>query len=67
MSPPDVISADLYRAELTDAGYWRRRTKCQDHCPVHTDARGYVWVIADGDYRLARLIAGRPIPRDPGS
>src|SRR6516164_4516503 len=51
---------DGYRVELADAAYWRRQIKCQDACPVHTDARGYVRAIADGDYRRAYLIARGP-------
>jgi NADPH-dependent glutamate synthase beta subunit-like oxidoreductase len=56
------IRDERYRAELTDAGYWRRQIKCQDACPVHTDARGYVRAIAEGDYRRAYLIARGPNP-----
>jgi NADPH-dependent glutamate synthase beta subunit-like oxidoreductase/ferredoxin len=51
-----------YRVELADAAYWRRQIKCQDACPVHTDARGYVRAIAAGDYRRAYLIARGPNP-----
>ena len=51
-----------YHVELTDAAYWRRQIKCQDACPVHTDARGYVRAIAEGDYRRAYLIARGPNP-----
>jgi NADPH-dependent glutamate synthase beta subunit-like oxidoreductase len=38
--------------------YWTRMVKCQDACPVHTDACGYVTAIAEGRdadaYRIAR-------------
>ncbi|MBL8792945.1 MAG: FAD-dependent oxidoreductase [Planctomycetia bacterium] len=51
-----------YHVELPEADYWRRQIKCQDACPVHTDARGYVRAIADGDYRKAYLIARGPNP-----
>jgi NADPH-dependent glutamate synthase beta subunit-like oxidoreductase len=51
-----------YHVELADAAYWRRQIKCQDSCPVHTDARGYVRAIAAGDYRRAYLIARGPNP-----
>ena len=30
------------------AGYWMKMVKCQDACPVHTDACGYVNAIAEG-------------------
>ena len=40
------------------AGYWMKMVKCQDACPVHTDACGYVNAIAEGRdqdaYRIAR-------------
>src|SRR5262245_15718019 len=48
--------------EIPDVGYWRRQIRCQDACPVHTDARGYVRAIAAGDYRRAYLIARGPNP-----
>ncbi len=51
-----------YRVEIPDTAYWRRQVKCQEACPVHTDARGYVRAIADGDYRKAYLIARGPNP-----
>jgi NADPH-dependent glutamate synthase beta subunit-like oxidoreductase len=61
----DATSLNLdqaYHVELPDAAYWRRQIKCQDACPVHTDARGYVRAIAEGDYRRAYLIARGPNP-----
>src|SRR5262245_55753120 len=51
-----------YAVEVPDVGYWRRQIKCQDACPVHTDARGYVRAVAAGDYRTAYLIARGPNP-----
>jgi NADPH-dependent glutamate synthase beta subunit-like oxidoreductase len=51
-----------YHVEVADVDYWRRQIKCQDACPVHTDARGYVCAIAAGDYRQAYLIARGPNP-----
>jgi NADPH-dependent glutamate synthase beta subunit-like oxidoreductase len=53
---------NAYHVELADVAYWRRQIKCQDACPVHTDARGYVRAIAAGDYRQAYLIARGPNP-----
>ena len=35
---------------------------CQVACPVHTDARGYVRAIANGDFERAYLIARGPNP-----
>lgn len=37
--------------------YWMRQVKCQDACPVHTDACGYVTAIGDGRYQEAYRIA----------
>ena len=38
----------LYQIQPPDAtDYWIRMVKCQDACPVHTDACGYVTAIAD--------------------
>jgi NADPH-dependent glutamate synthase beta subunit-like oxidoreductase len=46
--------------ELADqgaTGYWTRMVKCQDACPVHTNACGYVTAIAEGRYQDAYRIA----------
>lgn len=51
-----------FNVEVPDGSYWRRQIKCQDACPVHTDARGYVRAIAEGDDELAYLIARGPNP-----
>ena len=50
------------RVDIPDTDYWKRQIKCQDACPVHTDARGYVRAIAEGNYELAYLIARGPNP-----
>ena len=42
---------------IPDLDYWKKQIKCQDACPVHTDARGYVRAIAEGDLEKAYLIA----------
>src|SRR6516165_5179487 len=62
MTVAENTRTDGYHVELADAAYWRRQIKCQDACPVHTDARGYVRAIAEGDYRRAYLIARGPNP-----
>ena len=49
-------------AQLPDEAYWREQIKCQDACPVNTDARGYVRAIAAGDFEGAYLIARGPNP-----
>jgi NADPH-dependent glutamate synthase beta subunit-like oxidoreductase len=56
------VEALQYKVRLADPAYWREQIKCQYACPVHTDARGYVRAIADGDYEKAYLIARGPNP-----
>jgi formate dehydrogenase beta subunit len=51
-----------YRVALTDVDFYVRNIPCQQACPVHTDARGYVTAIAQGDYERAYLIARAPNP-----
>src|SRR4029079_5762019 len=45
-------------ADPSSADYWMKMVKCQDACPVHTNACGYVTAIAEGryedGYRIAR-------------
>lgn len=50
------------KVEIPQTDYWKRQIKCQYACPVHTDARGYVRAIADGDFEKAYLIARAPNP-----
>jgi len=50
------------KIEIPDADYWKRQINCQYACPVHTDARGYVRAIAEGDFEKAYLIARAPNP-----
>jgi NADPH-dependent glutamate synthase beta subunit-like oxidoreductase/ferredoxin len=51
-----------YEVETAGADYWQRQIKCQNACPVHTDARGYVRAIAEGRFEDAYLIARGPNP-----
>jgi len=55
-------SAAEVQATVPDEDYWKRQIKCQDACPVNTDARGYVRAIAAGDFERAYLIARGPNP-----
>ncbi|MBI2844179.1 MAG: FAD-dependent oxidoreductase [Armatimonadetes bacterium] len=55
-------AADRYYVEVPGYDYWKRQIKCQYACPVHTDARGYIRAIAEGDYERAYLIARGPNP-----
>src|SRR3970040_1245914 len=50
------------RVELPPSDHHRSLIACQVACPVHTDARGYVRAIADGDFERAYLIARGPNP-----
>jgi len=56
------VTSLAYNVRLADQQYWREQIKCQFACPVHTDARGYVRAIAEGDYERAYLIARGPNP-----
>jgi hypothetical protein len=47
---------DTLSVTLPDYASWRQQIKCQEACPVHTDARGYVCAIADGDLEQAYVI-----------
>jgi formate dehydrogenase beta subunit len=50
------------RVELPPSDHHKNLIACQVACPVHTDARGYVRAIADGDFERAYLIARGPNP-----
>jgi formate dehydrogenase (NADP+) beta subunit len=56
------MSDPRYRVRIPDDAFWREQIKCQFACPVHTDARGYVRAVAEGDYEKAYLIARGPNP-----
>ena len=56
--PPELST----RVEIPVSDYWKRQIKCQSACPVHTDARGYVRAVAEGDYARAYRIARGPNP-----
>ncbi len=51
-------SLEFELADPSSADYWMKMVKCQDACPVHTNACGYVTAIAEGryedGYRIAR-------------
>ncbi len=56
------MKKDRFSIEIPDHDYWKKQINCQDACPVHTDARGYVRAIAEGDFEKAYLIARGPNP-----
>src|SRR5512146_1488162 len=49
-------------AEVPGNDHHKSLISCQAACPVHTDARGYVRAIANGDFEQAYLIARGPNP-----
>ena len=51
-----------FRVELPGHDHWRKTICCQDACPVHTDARGYVTAISERDFERAYIIARGPNP-----
>jgi len=56
------VSEPLLQVAVPGEGYHRALISCQDACPVHTDARGYVRAIAAGRFEEAYLIARGPNP-----
>ena len=56
------VAETRFTVTVPNEEYWRRQIKCQFACPVHTDARGYIRAIAEGDYEAAYLIARGPNP-----
>ncbi len=56
------MPAPAFSIRIPEESYWKDQIKCQSACPVHTDARGYIRAIADGDYEKAYLIARGPNP-----
>jgi len=50
------------RVAVPGDGYHAGLISCQQACPVHTDARGYVRAIAEGRFEDAYLIARGPNP-----
>ncbi|MBI4332472.1 MAG: FAD-dependent oxidoreductase [Chloroflexi bacterium] len=51
-----------YQVELVDFDYYRKQIPCQTACPVHTDARGYVNAVIEGDYQGGYVRAREPNP-----
>jgi NADPH-dependent glutamate synthase beta subunit-like oxidoreductase len=53
-----MAQANKQYEQVSGTEYWLKMVKCQDACPVHTDACGYVTAIAEGRdadaYRIAR-------------
>src|SRR3972149_1877530 len=51
-----------YQVETIDIDYHRRAVSCQNACPAHTNAQGYVNAIANGNYGEGYIIARQPNP-----
>ncbi len=58
----DKLPDAKYKVEIVDLDYYQRQIYCQAACPVHTDARGYVNAVADGDYEAGYVQARQPNP-----
>jgi formate dehydrogenase (NADP+) beta subunit len=56
------ISAAQIQVAVPRSDHHKNLIACQVACPVHTDARGYVRAIANGDFEQAYLIARGPNP-----
>jgi len=62
MSIDGAISPTRIQVAIPHGDHHKSLISCQVACPVHTDARGYVRAIADGDFARAYLIARGPNP-----
>lgn len=56
------MQSETISAKIPDNRYWQKQIKCQNACPVNTDAKGYVRAVAEGDFEKAYLIARAPNP-----
>jgi NADPH-dependent glutamate synthase beta subunit-like oxidoreductase len=61
MMEGQILGAPIQVA-LPHSDHHKNLIACQVACPVHTDARGYVRAIANGDFEQAYLIARGPNP-----
>jgi NADPH-dependent glutamate synthase beta subunit-like oxidoreductase len=50
------------RTQLPDLAHWKGQVKCQEGCPVRTDAGQYAQLIAEGRDEAAYLVARAPNP-----
>jgi formate dehydrogenase beta subunit len=56
------VTEKTYPVIIPDSEYYRKMVKCQEACPVYTDARGYVTATARGELDLGYNIAHDPNP-----
>lgn len=52
----------IYAGKKSDENFWKKEACCLTECPVHTDVRGYVQMIAMGRFEDAYKIARSPNP-----
>jgi len=62
MALEEAVPEAPLNVEVPRAEHHKGLISCQSACPVHTDARGYVRAIANGDFEAAYLIARGPNP-----
>lgn len=55
-------SNNKYHVEAVNFDYYRKQIPCQTACPVHTDARGYVNAVIEGNYVGGYIRAREPNP-----
>ena len=56
------MSSERYQVKIADDSYYREVISCQNACPVHTDAQGYVNAVTNGDYEDGYIMARQPNP-----
>jgi NADPH-dependent glutamate synthase beta subunit-like oxidoreductase len=54
--------SEKYQVEIVDASYYKGVISCQNACPVHTDAQGYVNAVSKGDCEDGYIMARQPNP-----
>ena len=53
------MSSQRYQVKIVDANYYREVISCQNACPVHTDAQGYVNAVTGGDYEEGESVVDK--------
>lgn len=61
-SLPIESSLPKFQTEVVDLDYYQHHIPCQDACPVHTDARGYIQAILRGEWEWGYALARQPNP-----
>lgn len=58
----EKIYKEVYNVKIPDVDYYLKQIDCRDGCPVHTDGRGYMMAIHEGDLLKGYKIARGPNP-----